>query len=74
MAVKLKEFVYNDKPRQLYEMVSTPEQLGGIDIAAMDEKDRVSFEALVENFEHAMTPYVKKYYRRFDPKKVQALR
>lgn len=70
---KIKEFVYNDKPRRVYEMVSTPDQLGGIDMSAMTELEREDFEALVENFEKALTPYIKSHYRRFDPSKAQSL-
>lgn len=73
MSTKIKEFVYNEKPRRVYEMVSDESQLGGIDIAAMDEESQRAFEVLIENFETALTPYIKSYYRRFARGKIQPL-
>lgn len=72
-AVLLKEFVYKDKPRKVYEMVPPINCIGGIEVTAMPPEDQEAFLKLVGDFHENLASYVTKYYRRFDPAKAQPL-
>jgi len=69
--MKLKEFTYSEKPRQLYQMLGKdPKFVEGIELSGMSDAEIASFETLVEDFHKGLEPFMAKYYRRFDPAKI----
>lgn len=64
-------FVYNEKPRNVYELGSSDKHVAGVEVTAMPAEEKEAFLNLVTEFNEALAPYIKRYYRRFDRQKIQ---
>ena len=64
-------FVYNEKPRDVYEPGSSDKHVAGVEVTAMPAEEKEAFLNLVAEFNEALAPYIKSYYRRFDRQKIQ---
>lgn len=64
-------FVYNEKPRNVYELGSSDKHVAGVEVTAMPAAEKEAFLNLVAEFNEALAPYIKSYYRRFDRQKIQ---
>ena len=62
----LLKFSYKDKARMLYEMASTDDYRSGLEITAMSEEDAAEFVKLLADFQEKLTPFMDRYYRRFN--------
>lgn len=68
MAIKTKQFMYQDKERDLYEMSCPAEDcIGGIELNQMPEREKAEFLKIVES----LSPYIAKYYRKFRKDKIE---
>jgi hypothetical protein len=64
-------FTYNGKPRNVYELGSSDKHVAGVEVTAMPAEEKEAFLNLVAEFNEALAPYIKSYYRRFDRQKIQ---
>ena len=64
-------FVYNERPRDGYELGSSDKHVAGVEVTAMPAEEKEAFLNLVAEFNEALAPYIKSYYRRFDRQKIQ---
>lgn len=64
-------FTYNGKPRNVYELGSSDKHVAGVEVTAMPTEEKEAFLNLVAEFNEALAPYIKSYYRRFDRQRIQ---
>lgn len=70
--MKIREFTYSGKSRQLYVLREDTNYMEGIDISHLDDDEKAQFKEIVEDFWKKIDPFMKKAYRKFDAKKMES--